>query len=162
MKALLITSLLFSLPAGAHERIPAHEPSADDPQPPDPAAIAAERYRNQTELFQQIMSELATNEFFAGRRIEFPFRGKVNVIDRTGETVWYKKTTTIPKTPNVATLAGLLGAANGNAKMNIKIRVTYREFDENGKTTEEIWEIESGAFLQAQLGMDEAMSKQHK
>lgn len=160
MKKMIMSALLLGLPLpvmGQAEETPIGENTELE--------TAIDTYNWQTKLFEEIMHELRTHDFFGGRFIEVPFRGKVHVIDRTSEQLWYKKQANPPR-PNLATLSGLIGKGNGKggAGLNLRIKVTYRDYDQqSGKLVhEEIWEIDSGAFLEAQLSMDEAKSKQHK
>jgi hypothetical protein len=166
MKNIILLALAISTAPlhaiGHFDENPSHPAGPDDPQPPDPAAIASARYKAETEVFEQIVAEMETNDFFAGRRIEMPFHGQIHVVDRTDEELWYRKTTKMPKAPNIATLSGLLGSASGRANMNLRITVTTRDVDPDGTTHEEVWQIDSGAFLEAQLSCDEAKSKNHK
>lgn len=159
MKSFIAASFLLSIIGTPIAMAQEEVPSIDDSNQALDDAVA--KYNHDTDLFNQVMQELRTNDFWGGRVITVPFRGKTYTIDRSAEPLWYKKTVNPPK-PNLAGLLGLIGNGKAAGNLNLRITVTYRDTDPDGTVHEEIWQIDSGAFLEAQISMDEAKSKQHK
>ncbi len=155
MKKLILAASFLTSPVFSQAL---DENPLENPDAPGPMTLQ-EQYEYQTQTFEKIMTELRTNEVFAGRMTEVKFRGAQYAIDRTMEAVAKKVPGTPPRAPGLGTLLNDLGVT---ARGQIRIKVIQREF-ENGKIkNEEIWEIDVGGMWEAETGMTDAAGKSHK
>ena len=137
--------------------------AADDYQLETPIGeaelIANEEQQGIDETLKELIKELETNDMFAGKLSQVTFRRKVYTVNRQNEALKIP-TGNAPRAPRIGLLLNDLGL---KADGHISIRVTRREFTDDGKLkTEDVWEVSFGGAWEAQTGMADAMGKQHK
>jgi len=165
MKQVIPFLLMFAMPVAAAPKFGGQNaeetPISDEPSGWPPGVGTVVTYAQDKAELDRYLELVRTSPDFAGTETNIKFYGVTYTVNRLGESLAGVAKMPLPKA--AAAALALANGLEGKSKGELHIKVTVREYNDNGTIKEDtIYEIDAGAQMEISSGKSEADDKNHK